>query len=73
MRKNLSLIDKLIRLALAIVVAVLIFTGQLSGAVAIALGIFAAILVATSVVGTCPIYLALKISTRGKKESGASQ
>lgn len=67
MRKNMGLIDKLIRLALAIVVAVLIFTGQLNGAAAILLGIFAAVFVATSLIGTCPLYLPFKIDTRGKK------
>jgi K+-transporting ATPase A subunit len=67
MRKNMGLIDKLIRLALAIVVAVLIFTGQLSGAAAIILGIFAAVFVGTSLIGSCPLYLPFKIDTRGKK------
>jgi K+-transporting ATPase A subunit len=71
MRKNMGLIDKLIRLALAIVVAVLIFTGQLSGAAAIILGIFAAVFVATSLIGSCPLYLPFKIDTRGKKVGGA--
>jgi K+-transporting ATPase A subunit len=71
MRKNMGLIDKLIRLALAIVVAVLIFTGQLGGAAAIILGIFAAVFVATSLIGSCPLYLPFKIDTRGKNAGDA--
>lgn len=72
MKKNMGLIDKLIRLVLAIAVAVFIFTGQLSGVAAIVLGLLAAVFVATSLIGTCPLYLPFKIDTRGKKGDGVS-
>ncbi len=67
MPKNMGLIDKLVRIVAAIVVAVLFFTGQISGAAAIVLGILAVVFIATSVVGTCPLYLPFKIDTRKKK------
>lgn len=67
MPKNMGLVDKLIRIGLAIAVAVLIFTGTLTGTLAIVLGILAAVFVLTSVVGTCPLYIPFKISTRRKK------
>jgi len=69
MPKNMGLIDKLVRIAAAIIVAVLIFTGQIGGTAAIVLGILAAVFVLTSLVGTCPLYLPFKIDTRGKKKS----
>ncbi|MBU0936647.1 MAG: DUF2892 domain-containing protein [Spirochaetes bacterium] len=68
MPKNMGLIDKIIRILAAVVVAVLFFTGQISGIAAIILGILAVIFVATSVIGTCPLYLPFKIDTRGKKK-----
>ena len=67
MPKNMGLIDKLVRIIAAIVVAVLFFTGQISGAAAIVLGILAVVFIATSVLGTCPLYLPFKIDTRKKK------
>jgi len=67
MPKNMGLIDKLVRIVAAIVVAVLFFTGQISGAAAIVLGILAVVFIATSVLGTCPLYLPFKIDTRKKK------
>jgi len=69
MPKNMGLIDKVTRIILAIVVAVLIFTGSLTGTGAVVLGILAAVFVLTSVVGTCPLYLPFKIDTRGKKKA----
>ena len=69
MPKNMGLIDKLVRIVAAIVIAVLFFTGQISGAAAIVLGILAVVFIVTSLVGTCPLYLPFKINTRGKKKS----
>ncbi len=69
MPKNMGTVDRVIRIVLAIVVVVLFTAGQLSGVAAIILGILAVVFVATSVVGTCPLYLPFKIDTRGKKKS----
>jgi len=66
MRKNMGTIDRVIRVALAILVAVLYFTGQISGTAAVVLGIFAVIFVITSAIGFCPLYVPLHISTVGK-------
>jgi hypothetical protein len=67
MVKNMGKIDRVIRLVLAIVVAVLFLTGQLSGTAAVVLGILALVFVATAAAGTCPLYLPFKISTRKRK------
>lgn len=69
MPKNMGTVDKIIRIALAIVVVVLFAAGQLSGVAAIILGILAAVFVLTSIVGTCPLYMPFKIDTSGKKKS----
>ena len=59
-------IDRVLRTTLAIVVAVLYFTGSITGTVAIVLGVFAVIFLLTSFVGTCPAYWPLKLSTKKK-------
>lgn len=64
--KNMGIIDRTIRCFLAVVVAILYFTGNLSGLAAIILGIFAIIFVATSIVSFCPLYIPFKLSTRKK-------
>ncbi|MBI3193180.1 MAG: DUF2892 domain-containing protein [Ignavibacteriae bacterium] len=66
MNKNVGTIDKGIRILLAITIAVLYFTGTLSGTTAIILGILAVIFIATSFAGTCPIYSICRISTTKK-------
>lgn len=66
MVKNMGKIDRIVRIVLAIAVAVLFFSGQLTGTAAIVLGILAAVFLATAVVGTCPLYIPFKISTKKK-------
>jgi hypothetical protein len=56
--------DRVIRVLLAVVVAVLYFTNQISGTLAVILGLLAVILVLTSVVSFCPLYLPFKLSTK---------
>ncbi|MEM8484963.1 MAG: DUF2892 domain-containing protein [Bacteroidota bacterium] len=67
MNLNMGTIDRVVRFILAAVVGVLYFTGQISGTVAIVLGVLAAIFLITSFVGTCPLYLPLKLSTKAKE------
>ncbi len=64
MKKNMGPVDRIIRVILAAVIAVLYFTGQITGTAAIVLGIIAIIFLLTSSVEFCPMYLPLKISTR---------
>ena len=66
MSKNMGTIDRSIRLTLAAVVVVLYLTGVVSGVWAIIAGILAVIFVVTSLIGFCPLYAPLKLSTRGK-------
>ena len=67
MKKNMGTVDRVVRILAAIVIVGLYLAGQISGTAAVVLGIFAVVFVATSAVGTCPLYLPLKIDTRGKK------
>jgi hypothetical protein len=57
-------IDRLVRALLAVLVAVLYFTGVISGTLALIVGVIAAILLLTSIVGFCPLYVPFHISTR---------
>lgn len=63
---NVGLTDKIVRLALAVLLAGLNLFGQVSGLLGVILWVFAAVLVLTSVVSFCPLYLPFKISTKGK-------
>jgi hypothetical protein len=67
MKKNMGLIDKVIRILVAVVVVALYFAGVISGTLAIILLIFAGIFILTSLIGFCPLYLPLGLNT-GKKE-----
>jgi hypothetical protein len=67
MKKNMGTVDRIIRIILAIVVAVLYFTGQITGIAAIILGILALIFVVTSAIGFCPLYVPFKLSTIKKE------
>lgn len=67
MKPNMGTIDKAIRIVLALLVGVLYFTEQISGTLAIVLGIFAIVFVLTSLISFCPLYLPLGISTRPKE------
>ncbi|HUL70621.1 MAG TPA: DUF2892 domain-containing protein [Gemmatimonadales bacterium] len=64
MTKNMGTADRVIRISLAVVVAVLYFTGKIGGTLAIVLGIIAVVFVVTSFVGWCPAYLPFGLSTR---------
>ncbi len=58
--------DKVIRVFLALAVAVLYFTNIINGITAIILGVLALIFLATSFISFCPLYYPFKISTRKK-------
>ncbi len=56
--------DRTVRIIVAVIVAILYFTGQISGTAAIILGILAIVFLLTSFIGTCPLYLPFGLSTR---------
>jgi Inner membrane protein YgaP-like, transmembrane domain len=71
MKKNMGTADRVIRTLIAIVVAILYFTNVIGGTLALVLGIIAVIFLLTSLVGSCPAYLPLGISTCAKEEPPA--
>lgn len=67
MKKNMGTIDKVIRVLIAVVIAILFFTKVITGAVGIILLALAIIFVLTSVISFCPLYKPFGINT-GKEE-----
>ena len=67
MKKNMGLIDKVIRILIAVVVIALYFANIITGVLAIILLIFAGVFILTSLIGFCPLYLPLGLTT-AKKE-----
>ena len=66
MKKNMGTVDKVIRIVVAVIILVLYFTHVITGTLAVVLLVLAGILVVTSLVGTCPLYLLFGLSTRKK-------
>ncbi len=66
MTKNMGLVDRVIRILLAAVIAYLYIAGMIGGWQAVVLGIVAVVFVVTSAMGFCPGYLPFKINT-GKR------
>lgn len=62
-----GLTDKIIRIAVAIFVAILYFIGTIDGTIALVLGVFAVIMVITSFVSFCPLYFPFGIDTTKKE------
>jgi len=67
MKKNMGIVDKIIRLIVAAIFIVLYFTNVISGTLGIVLLILAIVFAITSFLSFCPLYLPFGINT-GKKE-----
>lgn len=72
MKKNMGTVDRLIRILVAIAIAVLYFTDLIGGTLAIILGVIAVIFLLTSIVGRCPAYVPLGLSTCRKPPGSPS-
>ncbi|HMN05478.1 MAG TPA: DUF2892 domain-containing protein [Flavobacteriales bacterium] len=68
MKKNVGKTDSLVRFLVAAVIAVLYFTGQITGVAAVVLGILALVFILTGFINFCPIWWALGVNTRKKEE-----
>ncbi len=69
MKKNMGTADKIIRLVVVAIIAVLYFAGQITGTAAIILGIVAVAFLVTSLIGWCPTYVPFGISTKEADKS----
>jgi len=68
MKKNMGSADKIIRLIIAAIIAILYFTNVISGTSGIVLLVLAGIFVLTSLISFCPLYTLIGLSTCGKKQ-----
>lgn len=59
--------DKIIRIVIAVLFAILFFTKTVTGVAGIILLVLAAVFVLTSLIGSCPLYLPFGINTCKKK------
>jgi Na+(H+)/acetate symporter ActP len=66
MINNMGVLDRIIRVIIAIVIVVLYYYGQMTGLAAIILGLIAVLFFMTSCIGYCPVYHLLGISTKKK-------
>jgi len=69
MKANMGTTDRIFRLILVILVAILYFTNVISGTLAIILGIVALVFLITSITGFCGLYKVFGISTCSVKKS----
>lgn len=67
MKQNMGVIDKVVRILIAVTIGILYFTGRVSGTAGILLLILAGIFILTSFIGSCPLYLPFGISTKKNK------
>ena len=67
MKKNLGTADSVVRILIAIIFAILYFTGIVTGTIGIILLVLMGTLVLTSLVKFCPLYLPFNINTGKKK------
>ena len=68
MKKNMGTADKVIRILIAAVIAVLFFTNVISGTLGIVLLVLAAVFLLTSFISFCPLYLPFGIRTNKTQE-----
>ncbi|MBX7093394.1 MAG: DUF2892 domain-containing protein [Flavobacteriales bacterium] len=63
MKQNVGNIDRVVRILVAVVFAVLYFTHSVEGTLGLVLLILGAVFALTALVGFCPLYLPFGIST----------
>jgi hypothetical protein len=67
MKTNMGSTDKIIRIILAAVFAVLYFTGTVSGTLGMVLLVLGGVFLATSLISFCPLYALVGLNTCPKK------
>ena len=61
-------IDRILRIVVAAVIAILFFTKVITGTLGIVLLVLAVVFLLTSLVSFCPLYFPFGLSTMGKRE-----
>ena len=68
MKKNMGSVDRIVRIALAVLFAVLYFTNVVTGTLGIILLVLGVVFLLTSTISFCPLYAPFGISTCKTKE-----
>lgn len=63
MKKNMGNVDRIVRVLIAVVIAILFFTKVISGTLGIVLLALGGVFLLTSLVGFCPLYAPFGIKT----------
>ena len=66
MKKNVGTTDKIARISVALLIAILYFTNVINGTLAVVLLVLAAVFIITAFVGICPLYLPFGVRTTKK-------
>jgi len=66
MKRNMSTLDRILRLVLVVLIAIMYFTDAITGTWALILLVISGILLITGLLGVCPLYVPFGISTRKK-------
>ncbi|MBN1625286.1 MAG: DUF2892 domain-containing protein [Deltaproteobacteria bacterium] len=71
MKKNIGILDRIIRIIFAVLILELFRTGRvLNGVLALFLGVLALLLIITGLIAYCPLYSLFNILTNGKAAPG---
>ncbi|HLK29697.1 MAG TPA: DUF2892 domain-containing protein [Puia sp.] len=68
MKKNMGTVDRTIRIAAAITIALLYYFNKINGTTATVLLVMAGIFILTSFISFCPLYLPFGITTKPKEK-----
>lgn len=58
-------IDRVVRVVIAAVIALVVFTGMIQGTIGIVLIVLASVFLLTSIIGFCPLYAPFGLSSCG--------
>jgi len=67
MKKNMGMIDRIIRILIAVAVLILYISNVINGTSAIVLLVLSGILIITGIIGLCPLYLPFGFKTFKKQ------
>ena len=68
MKKNMGTADRVIRVLIAVIVAILYFTGVIKGTLRVVLLALAVVFLLTSIISFCPLYAPFGLSTHKLKK-----
>jgi quinol-cytochrome oxidoreductase complex cytochrome b subunit len=66
MKPNIGITDRVIRVFIAMIIAVFLVMGNINDTVGIVLAVAAVVLLTTGFTGYCPIYKLIKVNTKNK-------